>query len=238
MYPLVDDLIKGRLNEQEVDQVWTEILNNPELFAYYRTQIGLTVELSKSGYKRQVKKSISKWWYAVAAAALLVISVGLYLFSASAQNEKEFQAFIAFNAYDLESFDAYRSNKSDDSTFNSKITQATTSLLLGEIENAINMYSTLIENSIFENEVNALLYFNRSLVYFAKKDYEMSFSDLKKALSLTKDETLKNKIVYQKLKVLVAQEKFKEARSYAIKCLQSNLTLTKSQRAYIKSIAE
>jgi len=237
MYPLVDDLIKGRLNELEVDQVWTEMLNNPELFNYYRTQIGLTVELSKSGYKRRVKKTITKAWYGVAAAALLLIIVSVFMFNASGPNEKEYQAFIAFNAYDLESFDAYRSNDSDDSTLNSKITQATTALLLGDIENSIEMYSNLIEKNDYGNEVTALLYFNRALVYFANKDYAMSFSDLKKSLLLTKEKTLESKIIFHQLKVLVAQENFKEAKSFAIKYLKMPQTLTKSQRAFIEKIA-
>lgn len=237
MYPLVDDLIKGRLNEQQVDQVWAEMLQNTDLFAYYRTQIGLSVELNKSVTIKSVKSKKLNWWYAVSAAAILILSISAYFFHISNQYEKEYQAFIAFNAYDLESFDAFRAINTDDSTFNTMVTQATTALLLGDVEKAVELYTNLINNNNYEVELKALLHFNRALVFYAKKDYNKSLTDLETSLNLTNEVELENKIDCQKLKVFVAQGKLKEAKSFAQECLNTNLSLTKSQRAFIEKIA-
>lgn len=239
MYALVDDLIKGLLDEQQVDQVWAEMLDNPELFAYYRTQIGLVVELNDENYQKNIKvKPIFNWWLAAAAAVILLISVSGYFVQQSNQKEKAIEAFIAFNAYDLQNLDAYRSTNTYDSTFKTKVTQATTALLLGDVQEALTLYTKLINTTTHSNEMNALLHFNSALVYYADKNYTLSFNDLEKATTFDTEAKLRAKINCQKLKILVAEKKFNEAKSFANQCLEEDIALTKSQRDFIKKIAE
>lgn len=235
MYNKIDQLISGSLSEEERDQVWEAMMKDPELFGYYRVQLGLAVEIKKGGILNKGVKPLFRLNWVYAAAAVLVLAVSSFLFILNSQQNSQLNDYLAFNPYDIESFESYRSNSLNENALSAKTSDAVNKLVTNDFNGAIEVYNQLLVHENLETEITAMLLYNKSLALYALEQYKSSEELLIRAFDLSSNELLKAKIVCSRLKILVAENRIEEAKKMAEYCLKNN-SMENHQKQFIQKL--
>lgn len=236
MYKKIDQLISGALSEEEQDLVWEAMMKEPELFGYYRAQIGINAVLQQDKVLRNESPSFQVKWV-FAAAAVLLLLVSSYLFVIKNEQSKQLNQYLSFNPYDIESVENYRSDTLNQSEISTQASKAVYSILNADYTAAISIYNALINNEevIANPNLHAKLLYNRSLAKYASEDFTSSEADLLVAQRISTDEVITSKIICARVKTLIADGRLLEAKDIASHCLKSSL-LTENQKHFIKSL--
>lgn len=235
MYTIIDKLISGGLSETEEDQIWEAMMKDPDLFSYYRTQIGLISELNQSAQKPSKAQPLRKKQWFIAIAAVLMIAVTTFLLVESKKQNDLLNDFLALNPYDIETLENYRSDSLTKSDFAKRANNAISKLVTKDYLTATRLYDELLEEPIINNETKAKLHFNKALVSYALESYDESEVHLNQASLLSTRENLIVKINCAKLKILLVQEQFEEAKTYAKECV-INSSIPTEQKMLIKKL--
>lgn len=172
--------IKGELGPAEIDELWVEFLKNPEYYNWFETELHLTklakdqnsgnihpIENSKSGYSNSFQK-YKKW--ALAAAAVLVVSIGLQIFSLSGDDVIYNQAIASIEYSEMAGADVYRSDENDANELDVIINQGLAYAYNGQEKRAIDTFENIL-NQNPTNQQRAKAEMNLGILFYNSGDY-------------------------------------------------------------------
>lgn len=199
----IDLYIKGELSQDEIDELWKEFLQDPELYDWFETELHLR-SLIKKGKKPNFStdkkpsdstqssfKRYKVWFYAAAAAVILAI--GLQFFSFEQEEPLPGLALTEIEQSNLIGADVLRSDDSPAENVNVAINSALAAAYEGETAEAIEQFQELLNQSP-NNQQQARIEMNLGILFYNSGDYESAKNHFQ---SITEIENIED---YQKEK--------------------------------------
>ncbi len=132
----IEKYINGELSQPEIDDLWVEFLQNPEYYRLFETELHLK-SLIKEGVKpnfthdddSEVNEPAVSYLYsykiwAIAAAAALLITIGLQFFAMDEQQTRQQWAITSIDKTEMLGADLYRSDEHDAAILDIAINEA------------------------------------------------------------------------------------------------------------------
>ncbi|MCC5942678.1 MAG: hypothetical protein JJU37_14145 [Balneolaceae bacterium] len=131
----IENFINGELSQSEIDDLWVEFLKNPEYYKLFETELHLKA-LIKKGVKPnfiddvgKVNEPTTHYLYKykawiVAAAAALLITIGLQFFSIDEQQAMQQWAISSIDKTEMLGADVYRSDEQEVASVDIAINEA------------------------------------------------------------------------------------------------------------------
>lgn len=176
----IDAYIKGKLSEEEAQQLWEKLLQRPDYIELLKTELAVksilqersSKENSTSAKESSIIYSIQKswkWMAAAAAVALLIVSINFFQFNtdSSIQSEVPSQFNLAEN---LASAEIFRNQKSKILPADSLLNQGFEAALSGNISKALVTYDKII--SEYDDEPATMkAYLNKGIIQYNRGDF-------------------------------------------------------------------
>lgn len=154
----IDLYIRGKLTQDEIDELWITFLEHPEYYNILETEVHLK-SLIKKGEKPQLDSEKSEssnsnsaaiynfkgWLYAAAAAVLLAL--GLQFFAIQQPDSMESFALAEIEQGHLIGADVLRSNSGETENLDVAINDALAAAYEGETERAIEQFQEILNQS-------------------------------------------------------------------------------------------
>ncbi|TVR15194.1 MAG: hypothetical protein EA391_11190 [Balneolaceae bacterium] len=184
----IEKFILGELSQSQIDDLWVEFLKNPEYYKLFETELymrglaGKGIKPNFSDDLSQVKEPAVSYiykyrvWFAAAAAALL-ITIGLQFFSINEQQAMQQWALSSIDTNEMLGAEIFRSDEPDVASIDIAINEALALAFNDETIIAIERFRELLtmphtESQRVRIEVNLgiLLYnvtaYESAVVYF------------------------------------------------------------------------
>lgn len=191
IYKRISRYIKGDLNDKEIDLLWEEFLRNPEAFEYFETELNLADLFRNKGYGSDVSESnvmgepkyisYKKWIYSAAAA--IILSLGIQLFSMHESDGIKRYALSEINGSEMMGSDIYRAESDDVNSLDIAINKALAKAFTDEADEALRMFSELTSHNLTD-EQKALVYLNLGILYYNNEENKESISQFRAVLNL------------------------------------------------------
>lgn len=153
--------LKEELNNEEIDRLWEEFLKNPELFYQFETEVNLhelfrkenqnTLQPSQS--RKGIVKTISRyrtWLYAAAAAVIL--SLGLQLFTMQDYGSLQSSAIASIEVTEMMGADIFRGEEAAVNDLDITINVALAKALEEEFDEAIRILEGLLNEELSDQQ--------------------------------------------------------------------------------------
>lgn len=191
----------GRLNQDQIDALWVEMIENPDAYAYLKTTVALqkmvksssaSVAISNSDSKSiPISKSRSpKNWKKYAAAAAIVVSAGVggsYIIESNSALDRN----AGFKPYDKLELIVYRSsgNTQQLNDVRLELQKAIDAALLGNTSEAMISLNNILE-STDDKHIKAEAYLNIGILEYNGNDFNSAAMSLQNAATLSSDNIL------------------------------------------------
>ncbi|MDX1642609.1 MAG: tetratricopeptide repeat protein [Balneolaceae bacterium] len=183
----IDLYIRGKLTQDEIDELWKTFLEYPETYNWFETEVHLQSLIKKgkkpqfgsqsvSSSKKTTIHSYKGWLYAAAAAVLLAI--GLQFFAIDQPESIPGLAVAEIEQSHLIGADVLRSNTGRAENIDVAINDALAKAYDGETEQAIQQFREILEQSPSAQqrarvEMNlGILLYNQARFESAKNHFE------------------------------------------------------------------
>ncbi len=180
----IERYILGELSQEEIDDLWVEFLKNPEYYKWFETELHLR-GLARKGInpfeekqpetvdetESEISKinSIKTWVLAAAATVLLV--VGLQFFSVSEEESTNRWAIASIEHTEMVGADVLRSDEEEVSDFEVSINEALSAAYEEEFDEAIEKFEWLYEQAP-NNLQRAKIGMNLGILHYNLSEYE------------------------------------------------------------------
>lgn len=195
----IDAYIKGRLNQDEIEQLWVELLKKPHYIDLLETELGVKTIIEEKAKAEKRSKSAGKeaipvtflnrnwkWMAAAAAVALLILSINLF----QVDNSQILQQMALSDiniAESLESAPVLRSEKAVSLTpADSLLNLGFKAALLGEVERALEFYNQVIERGE-DGTATAQAYINIGIIRYNADSFGKAATAFRNALDSIED---------------------------------------------------
>ncbi len=167
----IDQYINGQLSQEEIDELWAELIQDGYHLDYLKTVANLKEAVKKRKEKRKVRQLRRYWSYA--AAAVLALTIGVI----SVFNLSQMGADANVKPIDSIELDYYRSSEGtvNDGVDSRVIRDAITLANSGEFDQATALLNNELqkaENPQWISELNL----NLGSLYYNEGDYQQSIS--------------------------------------------------------------
>ncbi len=221
----IDAYIKGRLNQEEVEHLWVELLKKPHYIDLLETELGVKTiieekakaeERSKSAHKDAVPVAFLtqnwKWVAAAAAVALLILSINLFRVDNSQTLQQMALSDINI-AESLESPPVMRSEKTVSLTpADSLLNLGFKAALSGQVERALEFYNEVIERGE-EDTATAQAYINIGIIRYNADNFDEAADAFRNALDKVDDHPgLQEKAQWYLGNAYIHMDRLEEAR--------------------------
>lgn len=197
----IDLYICGRLNQDQIDELWVEMIENPNAYAYLKTTVTLQ-KIAKNkgaigsetnpGFKNITisKARSSKNWKKYAAAAAIVVSAGIggsYII----ESNSDLVDASGFKPYDKLEFVVYRSSENSQqlNDANQALKKAIDSALMGDTSQVLILLNSILE-STDDELIKAEAYLNIGILEYNSNDFNAAAMSLQNAALLSSDNVL------------------------------------------------
>lgn len=191
IYIQISRYIKNELNDQEIDRLWAEFIRNPEAFEYFETELNLADLFRNKGYGSDISESniigepkyirYKNWIYSAAAA--IILSLGLQIFSMHESGVIKGYALSEINVTEMMGSDIYRADPDDANALDIAINQALAKAFTEESDEALQMFSDLTTESL-SKEQEALVYLNLGILHYNNGENEVAIEHFNSVLNL------------------------------------------------------
>lgn len=184
----IDSYVKGKLSEEEIEQLWIDIAKDPNLLDRLKFEVNLkkviedhhSFQSSTSGGSRFVKLPSFIWHF---AAVFIIIIIGLVQFLKidSAENSELF-TFSEISAAQLETSNGLRADNLSFTKADSLLNLGFKAAVSNNYKEALMHYESVIQ--IQTNDRNfSKAHFNSGVILFNSKDYPEAKSSFQTTLS-------------------------------------------------------
>lgn len=182
--------LADELSESEKEAFWEECLKSPELYEELLTSVHLkqiAEETPLSEEEKSVEAKIHTFspWLALAAAMVLVVLIlQVFRFTEDDFEQKYISEVIDESA--IENVEAFRGDSEEFSETERQFSKAVTLSLSGNIDEAIEQFKRLIEDSKgqFLSDKASL---NLGILYFNRQEYELALASFGECLDAETD---------------------------------------------------
>jgi tetratricopeptide (TPR) repeat protein len=218
----IDAYIKGKLTEEEAQQLWEKLLQRPDYIELLKTELGVKSILqerssnnsSTSAKESSIIYSIQKswkWMAAAAAVALLVVSVNFFQLDTNKSIQSEVPS--QFNlAEHLSSAEVFRSQKTETLPADSLLNQGFEAALSGDISQAIANYDKII-NKYNTEPAATKAYLNKGIIEYNSGNFGKSIESFQAVIQRdTERAVLKEKAYWYMGNAYINIEQMEKAR--------------------------
>lgn len=179
----IDSYIKGRLSQEEIEELWIEFLKYPEMFRYFETEVQIQDMIKKRDIPqsfavdrveepKQESTSYKSW--AFAAAAALIIAFGLQFFSIEQPTSFESRlALVQIELDEMVGMDVYRSDEERSQSSDLLINSAIAMAYNDSTEKAISSLRDLLKQDL-NNRQLARAELNIGILLYNSAEYEQA----------------------------------------------------------------
>lgn len=201
----IDAYIKGKLTEEESQELWEELLQRPDYLELLETELGVksiiekrsdsneSSELHEDSIIYTLGKSW-KWMSAAAAVAVLVIAINFMQFETNQTNIE-----LAINNIDissnLASAPVLRSQKDGMTPADSLLNRGFEAAISGDVSKALQMYDEIID-SYPEKSAAVQAYLNKGIIQYNAGDFKNSISSFEQVLANVTDKPVAKEKAY------------------------------------------
>lgn len=190
----IDLYICGRLNQEQIDALWVEMIENPAAYTYLKTSVALRsiIKDNTSSTSEAPVNSItpkqSRNWKNYAAAAAIVVSTGVggtYVISSLTDSTTA----TAIKPFDKLELVVYRSTSQPETLTDIRIElkSAIDTALLGNNSEALIALSRVLE-STDDELVKAEAYLNIGILEYNSNDFSAAVVSLQNAADLSDED--------------------------------------------------
>lgn len=193
----IDRYISGDLSQNEIDKLWIEFLQHPEYYKLFETELHFR-GLIKRGVKPNFYEGQSevnepgvaylyryKTWIAAAAAAL-IITIGLQFFAMDEQQAEQQWALASIDKTELVGAIVYRSDEQEAAAIDVAINEALALAYDDETLRAIEKFQNLLNQSPTEQQ-RSRIEMNLGILLYNTGDYESASVHFKSVVSLDEE---------------------------------------------------
>jgi tetratricopeptide (TPR) repeat protein len=202
----IDLYICGRLNQEQIDALWVEMIQHPDSYEYLKTSVALKrttqsrvlTDLAAypgSSTLKQTKSSNQRNWKQYAAAAAIVVSTGVggAYFITSGSDQPLSGELKPFDKLELV---AYRSSSNNQviSDTRLELKKAVDTALMGNPSEALIALNRILE-STDDNLIKAEAYLNIGILEYNSNEFNSASMSFKNAAQLSFD----NELLYERV---------------------------------------
>lgn len=175
----IDAYIKGHLKEDEVQELWVNLLKEPKNIDYLQTELDLT------RYHRQKNHSKPKqyWKWFAAVAAVAVVAVGLNLFFSEPVSDGTIEQIVLRD--NLATARVMRSGSSTSETVDSLLNTGFENAINDNIDEALVTYQKVVTTYPYTAHA-AKASMNLGIINYNRGKYRKAIHNLKNTLSSIK----------------------------------------------------
>lgn len=193
----IDLYIKGELSQDEIDELWKEFLKHPEWYDWFETEVHLRslikkrkkpsfVNDDKPSNTAETKSAINSKVWLYAAAAAIILAIGLQFFTFQEQTPISTFALREIEPSNLIGADVVRSNDSPAENLDVAINNALATALDGSTTEAIEEFEELLNHSP-DNQQLFRIDMNLGILFYNSGNYESAQSRFQ---SITENEEI------------------------------------------------
>lgn len=173
----IDQYINGQLNQEEIDELWAELIQDGYHLDYLKTVANLKEAVKKRKQKQKVQRLRRYWSYA--AAAVLALAIGII----GVFNLSDMSTDISVKPIESIELDYYRSSEGtlNDNANNRIIRDAITLANSGEFDQATSLLANELQKAE-EPQWIAELNLNLGSLYYNEGNYHQSVGYFKEVL--------------------------------------------------------
>jgi len=188
----IDAYIKGKLSEEQAQELWEKLLQRPDYIELLKTELGVKSILEKrsssddstSAEESSIIYSIQKSWKWMAAAAavvLLVVSVNFFQLDTNKSLQSEVPG--EFNlAENLSSAEVFRGQKTETLPADSLLNHGFEAALSGDISKAIAAYDQII-SKYSDKSAATKAYLNKGIIQYNSGGFGESIESFKAVIN-------------------------------------------------------
>ena len=223
--------IEGRLNEEESDLLWAEMMSEPDYYDYFKTVVNLK-HIVKETDKVEAEHHSAKRFYRVAVAAAIVITVGIlgYL------NLNIHSSITPPTALHQLAMQTTRSAVTMDGSMESDIQRGINLANLGKTQQAITLFKKILDENA-DPHVRALALTNLGIMYYNQDQMGKAIDAFNKIHQEQGLDVLTYEKAYWYLgNAYLKQGRLKDARSAIKKAYSLNGAYRRVTEEYLKKL--
>ncbi len=185
IYREITRYIDGKLSAEETDNLWEEFVKNPEYYNWFETELHLRdlakeanqnniyaiEDLSGTDNAQKVWRRTKNWM--LAAAAVMIVSFGLHLFSAGDGKIFHPDAIPEIEIDEMAGSDILRSDQEVTYVMDVEINRALAMSYEGDFSGASDKFKTLLSNDP-DPEQRAKIEMNLGILYYNMADFKQA----------------------------------------------------------------
>jgi tetratricopeptide (TPR) repeat protein len=173
----IDQYINGQLNQEEIDELWAELIQDGYHLDYLKTVANLKEAVKKRKQRQKARRMRRYWSYA--AAAVLALTIGII----GVFNLTDVSSDVTVQPIQSIELDYYRSSEGtiNDDANNRIIRDAITLANSGEFDQATSLLSNELQKAE-EPQWIAELNLNLGSLYYNEGDYQQSVGFFKEVV--------------------------------------------------------
>lgn len=218
----IDAYVKGKLSEEEAQELWEKLLQRPDYIELLKTELGVKSILEKRSFNNDSSSAKEssiiysiqnswKWMAAAAAVALLVVSINFFQLDTnkSLQSEVPGQFNLAEN---LSSAEVFRNQKTETLPADSLLNRGFEAALSGDISKAIAAYDQII-NKYGDEPAATKAYLNKGIIQYNSGGFGESIASFKAVIKRDSNrEVLEEKAYWYMGNAYINIEQLEKAR--------------------------
>lgn len=224
----IDAYIKGKLGEEEIQQLWNEFAQNPELLETLELEVNVKAAIERNVQSSKtdgnttsssIKKLPSWTWHAAAAAVIALVAL-VQLFRVSAPTELNEYLVGQIDVGHIESADGIRDKDVAITAADSLLNLGFEAVISGDDSRALQLFEEVISN-YDEEPYGSKAYLNKGIILYNESDYESAIPAFQEAANRVQDSRMITEKAYWYLgNALVNVGQLKEAQDAVYKAYQ------------------
>lgn len=224
----IDAYIKGKLSEEEIQQLWNEFAKNPDLLETLELEVNVkavierNVQPSKAGTSASspaIRKLPSWTWHAAAAAIIALVAL-VQLFRVSTPTELNEFLVGQIDVGQIETADGIRDKDMSITAADSLLNLGFQAVISGDDTRALQLFEEVI-NNYSEEPYGSKAYLNKGIILYNESDYEAAIPAFQEAANRVEDSRMISEKAYWYLgNALVNVGQLEEAQDAVYKAYQ------------------
>ena len=231
----IDAYLAGTLSQQEVDELWADLISDPDYYEYFETNIYLRKLYSdyRSSTSPQgsdarsastvIHKLSDRWhWYVAAASILILLGISVLTLNHRASLKK--LSVKEINSNNIESPDIMRSDSGKTKKSDSLLNLGYHATITGNISRAEEIYTNII-NNYNDRSSNIMAHLNLGILKYNNKEFRLAkehFSTVIKKTKQQEDRRLQEKAYWYLGNTYLSLEEKQKAKEAIHKAWSAN----------------
>lgn len=174
----IDAYIRGNLSKREIDELWLLFLKNPSYYELFETELHLRNLIQKNRYsggiiirKKDRTTSIKQWVMAIAATAIIVLTIQIYLMDSTPGLDALALTSIPYN--EMVAGNVERSDDDSIIRLETDLNRAMAVAYMLKEEDSLEMFRVLKDSVVNESQM-IRIEFNMAILHYNRSEFELA----------------------------------------------------------------